>query len=180
MNFENLTKSNKEEELENMEKESMPKTDEENPEKIQSKEELEREVSELKEEDQKKASEEAEKARASIFGKIGDLFKGKEKTEEEKYEKDMKDLEKTVKSLTHVSSSTLELGASFAGGVDKSGVKTEELKNKLSEIAELNRQLKDLDRGNEKVELLRKKKKLIGEFARMGREEIENKYKSAA
>ena len=135
---------------------------------------------ELKNADQQKASEEIERTRKSIFGKIGEIFKGKEKTEEEKYEDDMKELEKTIRSLTHTSSTTLELGVSFGGGINKSGIKSESLKNKLDEILEINKKIQKIEKGKEKVDLLYEKKRLINELAKIGREEIKNKYSIAA
>ncbi|MCK9438698.1 MAG: hypothetical protein WCY43_01450 [Patescibacteria group bacterium] len=173
MNFENATLDKK------AENEELKTGEDQKNERIVVEDKSEVTASDLAEADLK-ASEELNKARKSIFGKIGEMFKGREKTKEEKYEEDLKSLEKMIRSLTHTASISMDLGASFSSGIDSAGAKTPELKNKLSEIMDVNKKISKMDRGNEKVELLRRKKELIMELARMGRAEIENKYKNAA
>lgn len=173
MNFENATLDKK------VENEELKTGEDQKNERIVVENKNEVTASDLAEADLK-ASEELNKARKSIFGKIGEMFKGKEKTKEEKYEEDLKGLEKMIRSLTHTASISMDLGASFSSGIDYAGAKTPELKNKLNEIVEVNKTIAKTDKGKEKVDLLYKKKELIMELARMGRAEIENKYKNAA
>ncbi len=173
MNFENATLDKK------AESEELKTAEDQKNERIVIEDKSEVTASELAEADLK-ATEEISKARKSIFGKIGEMFKGREKTQEEKYQDDLKNLEKMIRSLTHTASISMDLGASFGGGIDSSGATTPELKNKLSEIMEVNKKIAKMDRGKEKVDLLYKKKELIGQLARMGKAEIENKYKNAA
>lgn len=172
MNFENTTLEKKSEEK-NMENEK-------NNERIVVENHEEVSAADLAEADLK-ASEKVEEARKSIFGRIGEMFKGKEKTEEEKYEEDMKNLEKLIKSLTHTVSVSMNLGASFGGGaIEYSRANTPQLKEKLEEIVEVNKQLSKMDKGKEKVDLMYKKRDLIQELARIGRTEIKNRYNKAA
>ncbi|PKM91636.1 hypothetical protein CVU82_00280 [Candidatus Falkowbacteria bacterium HGW-Falkowbacteria-1] len=181
MNFETKTNNNEEiDVLENKESESGQENKGDKEAYLRAAEKAKEDLEMAKEGDKALAGEEVEKARKSIFEKIAGAFKGKEKSEEEKYENEMKSFEKLIKSLTHVSSSTLELGASFSGGIDFDAVKSPELRSKLDEIIDLNKKIAKTDKGQEKVDLLYKKKELIQRLARTGRTELKNKYNIAA
>lgn len=170
MNFENATLDKKAEE-----KEALNASENQNEEIVVEK--AEPVSSEEKAEADLKAADEVEKARKSIFGRIGEMFKGKEKTDEEKYEEDMRSLEKLIKSLTHVSTVSMNLGASFSGsGISFEHAKTPGVINKVNEIVEVNNKLNGLDKGKEKVDLLYKKRELIQDLARIGKREIKEKY----
>ncbi|MFA7365337.1 MAG: hypothetical protein WCZ12_03220 [Patescibacteria group bacterium] len=148
--------------------------------------EFEREGSEieaLKVEDEKKAEEEVEKARKSIFEKFTSMFKGREKSDEEKYQDDVNQLKGLIKSLTHIRSLEIaEIGASIGGaGIKMEAAKSPEMKAKLQEIVELNSELAKMPKGQGKVDALYKKRRLIQELGSIGKKEIDAKYgKNAA
>lgn len=142
--------------------------------------EFERESSEieaLKSEDSKKAEEEVESARKSIFEKFTSMFKGKEKSEEEKYQEEINELKGLIKSLTHIKSLDIsEIGGSFRGGIKMEAAKTPEVKAKLKEIMDLNRNLAKMPKGKEKVDALYEKRRLIKQLGSIGKKQIDAKY----
>lgn len=181
MNFEAKTNENEDiDVLENKKNESGQESKGDEEVSFQAAEKAKEDLETAKEGDQSFAGEEIEKARKSIFEKIAGAFKGKEKSEEEKYESEMEDLNKLIRSLTHKADVSFNLGASFGAGVHFDGAKNPEIKSKLSEILELNKEIAKTEKGKEKVDLLYKKKELIQNLAKTGRSIIKEKYDIAA
>ncbi len=131
------------------------------------------------ENDKKNSELEIDKARVSIFSKFSDIFKGKEKSKEERKEADMKKMLEFIKDLT--TRSSFGSGGSFGAGIDFDYLEGDaESKEILLEILNDNGKINKIGNGPKKVEMIKEKKKKIFKLRRIIQEGIENKYKSFA